>query len=127
MTVARPNRATVCPPKARLTEDGSPYLWDSALRSGGEIVLAVGRTPMNRRHFLASSALATSLAVVRTRAAVADDDTERRYTAEGETIEFGPGRVEHTYTQIRGALPKWDGPSVYVTEFTPFEITLRIG
>jgi hypothetical protein len=50
-----------------------------------------------------------------------------RYVGGGDTIEFGPGRVEHTYTQVRGALPKWDGQSVYVTGFTPFEYTLRIG
>jgi hypothetical protein len=50
-----------------------------------------------------------------------------RYVAGGDTITFGPGRVEHTYTQVRGALPKWEGQSVYVTGFTPFEYTLKIG
>jgi hypothetical protein len=50
-----------------------------------------------------------------------------RYTMGGDVIEFGPGRVEHTYTQVRGALPKWEGQSVYVTGFTPFEYTLKIG
>ncbi len=50
-----------------------------------------------------------------------------RYTAAGETIEFGPGRAEHTYTQIRGAVPKWDGQSVYLCGFTPLEFTLKIG
>jgi hypothetical protein len=49
-----------------------------------------------------------------------------RYTAAGETIEFGPGRAEHSYTQIRGALPAWDGQCVYLTGFTPFEVTVRI-
>lgn len=49
-----------------------------------------------------------------------------RYTCEGRTIEFGPGRVEHTWTQLRGALPKWDGLSVYLTGFTPFRATLQI-
>ncbi len=48
------------------------------------------------------------------------------YTVGGDTIEFGPGRVEHTYTQVRGALPKWDGQSVYLTGLTPFKITLAI-
>lgn len=42
-------------------------------------------------------------------------------------IEFGPGRVEHTYTQVRGASPKWDGMSVYLTGLTPFRATLDIG
>lgn len=49
-----------------------------------------------------------------------------RYRLGRDQIEFGPGRVEHTFTQIRGALPKWEGQSVYVTGFTPFEATLRI-
>lgn len=49
-----------------------------------------------------------------------------RYSLGGDTIEFGPGRVEHTYTQVRGALPKWDGQCVYLTGETPFEFTLRI-
>ena len=38
-----------------------------------------------------------------------------RYTFGGDAIEFGPGRAEHTYTQVRGALPKWEGQSVYLT------------
>lgn len=49
-----------------------------------------------------------------------------RYTAAGHAIEFGPGRAEHSYTQLRGALPRWNGESVYVTGFTPFATTLRI-
>jgi hypothetical protein len=49
-----------------------------------------------------------------------------RYVSGGDTIEFGPGRVEHTYTQVRGALPKWDGQCVYLTGETPFEFTLNI-
>ncbi len=49
-----------------------------------------------------------------------------RFVAGGDTIEFGPGRADHTYTQVRGALPKWDGQSVYLTGVTPFELTLKI-
>jgi len=49
-----------------------------------------------------------------------------QYTVGDDTIEFGPGRVEHTYTQVRGALPKWDGQSVYLTGLTPFKTTLTI-
>jgi len=49
-----------------------------------------------------------------------------RYTFGGQTITFGPGRADHTWTQLRGALPKWDGLSVYVTGLTPFRTTLRI-
>jgi hypothetical protein len=49
-----------------------------------------------------------------------------RYTLGEDTITFGPGRVEHTYTQIRGALPKWDGQCVYLTGLTPFAATITI-
>ncbi len=49
-----------------------------------------------------------------------------RYTVGADTIEFGPGRAEHSYTQVRGAVPKWDGQSVYITGETPFELTLQI-
>jgi hypothetical protein len=49
-----------------------------------------------------------------------------RYAFGGQTIEFGPGKTEHAWTQLRGALPKWDGQSVYVTGFTPFRMTLKI-
>jgi hypothetical protein len=52
---------------------------------------------------------------------------EGRYQLGGDSIRFGPGHAEHTYTQLRGALPKWDGQSVYLTGLTPFEITLQIG
>ncbi len=50
-----------------------------------------------------------------------------RYEVGADAIEFGPGAAEHTYTQIRGALPKWDGQSVYLTGITPFKTTLAIG
>jgi hypothetical protein len=50
-----------------------------------------------------------------------------RYVFDDQTITFGPGRVEHRWTQLRGALPKWDGLSVYLTGFTPFMTTLAVG
>ncbi len=49
-----------------------------------------------------------------------------QYVHENQVIEFGQGRVEHTWTQLRGALPKWDGLSVYLTGFTPFKTVLKI-
>ncbi len=42
------------------------------------------------------------------------------YSFDGQTIEFGPGLCEHRWTQLRGALPKQDASSVYLTGFTPF-------
>jgi len=49
-----------------------------------------------------------------------------RYTAGGQTIEFGPGHADHRYAQLRGALPRVDGLSVYLTGFTPFTGHLTI-
>jgi hypothetical protein len=41
-----------------------------------------------------------------------------------DTIRFGPARHEHSFVQMRGALPKLSGPSVYLTGFTPFDHTI---
>lgn len=53
-------------------------------------------------------------------------DGTGRYSVGADTIVFGPGRAEHSWTQLRGALPKWDGLSVYLTGFTPFTTTLTL-
>ena len=43
----------------------------------------------------------------------------------GESVvRFGPGRGEHQYIQVRGALPKLEGTSVYLTGSTPFDHTI---
>jgi len=39
-------------------------------------------------------------------------------------VRFGPGHAEHQYVQVRGALPKLDGTSVYLTGSTPFDQTI---
>ena len=36
-------------------------------------------------------------------------------------VRFGPGRADHRYIQVRGALPRLDGQSVYLTGLTPFD------
>jgi hypothetical protein len=41
------------------------------------------------------------------------------YSAANQKIRFGPGLCQHGYTQIRGAMPKMPGRSVYLTGFTP--------
>lgn len=48
------------------------------------------------------------------------------YTSGGDTIRFGPGNSSHTWTSLRGALPKLDAMSVYLTGFTPFRERLQI-
>lgn len=53
-------------------------------------------------------------------------ESEGAYTANGQTIKFGPGKAEHRNVQLRGALPSMEAPSVYITGFTPFKHTLFI-
>ncbi|MGI9139083.1 MAG: hypothetical protein ACR2IM_08590 [Sediminibacterium sp.] len=48
------------------------------------------------------------------------------YTVGNDTLKFGPGKFEHTGYQLRGALPKLDAPTVYLTGITPFKHTLQI-
>jgi hypothetical protein len=48
------------------------------------------------------------------------------YRIGSDRIRFGPGRTEHRWIQLRGAEPKLDGLSVYLTGFTPFEQTIQI-
>jgi hypothetical protein len=48
------------------------------------------------------------------------------YTLQNDTLTFGPGRAEHKGIQLRGALPRVNAPTVYLTGFTPFKHTLRL-
>lgn len=48
------------------------------------------------------------------------------YSIGEDTIQFGPGHKMHAWTQLRGALPKLNGDSVYLTGYTPFKFTLSI-
>ena len=48
------------------------------------------------------------------------------YTVDNQTIQFGPGKLEHKGIQLRGALPAMDAPTVYLTGFTPFKHTLQL-
>ena len=47
------------------------------------------------------------------------------YTLGRDRIRFGPGLAEHRYTQVRGALAKLPGKSVYLTAFTPCDHTIE--
>lgn len=49
------------------------------------------------------------------------------YTLNGDVIRFGKGRAEHKGVVLRGALPPMEAPTVYLTGFTPFTHTLRLG
>jgi hypothetical protein len=48
------------------------------------------------------------------------------YKFKDNSITITPGKVQHTWTQIRGAKPKLNSDSVYITGFTPFNYTLKI-
>ncbi len=50
-----------------------------------------------------------------------------KYSFENDVIEFGPGKAEHSWTAIRGGLPKPDGECVYVCGFTPFSHRIQFG
>jgi hypothetical protein len=47
-------------------------------------------------------------------------------TAGNDTIQIGPGLGRHTHLEIRGARPRLEGPSLYLTGFTPFRHTLKL-
>ena len=49
-----------------------------------------------------------------------------QYQMGNDIIEFGPGHKTHAWTQMRGASPKLNGDSVYLTGYTPFKFTLEI-
>ena len=49
------------------------------------------------------------------------------YRYEDDTIRFGPGTAAHRWVQLRGALPKLEAQSVYLTGYTPFEHEITIG
>ena len=48
------------------------------------------------------------------------------YTVGNNTIQFGPGKLEHKGIQLRGALPAMDAPTVYLTGFTPFKHSIHL-
>ncbi len=47
------------------------------------------------------------------------------YEAGGRRIRFGPGVQRHSWTQVRGAEPRIDGLTVYITDFTPVKRTIQ--
>ena len=48
------------------------------------------------------------------------------YTVGKDTIHFGPGKAEHKWLVLRGALPAMEAPTVYITGFTPFKQTIQL-
>jgi hypothetical protein len=63
------------------------------------------------------------------------DEKEERYLASEDSFVYQLGqdqmmisgsRSDHAWTQLRGALPKIDGMSVYLTGYTPFNQKIKI-
>ena len=48
------------------------------------------------------------------------------YSLNGEQIMFGPGNYQHKWVDIRGALPRMNAPTVFITGITPFKKKIRI-
>lgn len=57
---------------------------------------------------------------------LSENDQSIVYEFEGDRIEVSNGMQAHTWTQLRGAMPKLDAMSVYLTGFTPFRKVLKI-
>jgi len=49
------------------------------------------------------------------------------YRVGDDVIHFSSGPTKHQWTEIRGALPKLDAESVFLTGFTPLDFELTIG
>lgn len=47
------------------------------------------------------------------------------YELTGRRLRMGPGFRSHTWTQLRGAEPRLEGVTLYLTEFTPLNRTLQ--
>ena len=57
---------------------------------------------------------------------LSQNDKQIVYEFEGDKIQVSNGLQAHTWTQLRGALPKLDAMSVYLTGITPFRKKLKI-
>lgn len=53
-------------------------------------------------------------------------DGSGTYSVDGESIHFGTGIHQHQWVEIRGALPRMNAPTVFLTGFTPFHHKIRI-
>ncbi|CAN5507873.1 hypothetical protein BH23BAC1_BH23BAC1_24560 [soil metagenome] len=53
-------------------------------------------------------------------------DGRGSYRNNEEEIFFGPGVNQHNWVEIRGALPRMDAPTVFITGFTPFHQKFQI-
>jgi hypothetical protein len=86
--------------------DGVPVAFELIFRPGGVLSGVVKHPKMPNAYLL--------------------DAESGSYSAGGDTIYFGPGKVMHKGVQLRGAMPAMDAPTVYLTGFTPFNHTIQL-
>jgi hypothetical protein len=48
------------------------------------------------------------------------------YEVAGQRLRVGPGFRRHAWTQLRGAEPRLEGVTLYLTEFTPLNRALQV-
>mgnify|MGYP003673951217 CR=1 FL=1 len=87
--------------------DGVPVSVELIFREGGELKNVMSLNKDKKSYLLEDGQLGS-------------------YHTGTDTIHFGPGLSKHKGVELRGALPKMDAPTVYLTGFTPFKHTLKL-
>lgn len=87
--------------------DGVPVSVEFVFREGGELKNVTSVNQEKKSFLLEDGAMGT-------------------FTKGSDSIQFGPGLSKHRAFELRGALPKMDAPTVYLTGFTPFKHTLKL-
>lgn len=80
---------------------------------------------MVRREFIKHTAISL-VTTAESREVYLLEKGEGTYTYRDSRIQFGPGKNEYRWTQLRGAEPLIPGMSVYLTGFSPFNHVLQI-
>lgn len=87
--------------------DDVPVSMELSFRPGGKLSGAVENKSLSDCYFL--------------------EEGMGEYQVGDDVIRFGPGKAGHKWAEIRGMLPKQKGISVYLTGYTPFRHTIKIG
>jgi len=106
--------------EVRIREAGQGFQVDISVLGTDRVPVAIELA------FRQGGTLENVQAVANTEDAYLLEDGFGTFQSGKQKIRFGPGRTEHTWTQLRGALDKLAAQSVYLTGFTPFEHQLTI-
>ena len=104
----------------RIRETESGFLLDISITGTDRVPVAVEMA------FRKGSKLANVYKLEETEDAYLLEEGYGTLSEGDQQIRFGPGRAEHSWTQLRGALPKLEAQCVYLTGFTPFEQQIEI-